>query len=124
MERDATTRLIEGMIALRRSRAIAFPFDLFGGEQPWDILLHLFLADARGERITTAMLIQRSGGTATAGERWVEYLRRCGLLTRSGGAIEQDVITPTPEALDTFEGWSRSMLDLTDAVAPSRMVRA
>lgn len=123
MERDATTRLIEGMIALRRSRAIAFPFDLFGGEQPWDILLHLFLADARGERVSSAELIRRSGGSRTAGDRWLEHLRQHNLLARSGGGIDQDIVAPTADALAIFDGWSRSMLELTDAVAPSRMAR-
>jgi hypothetical protein len=124
MERDDTTRLIEGMIALRRSRVIAFPFDLFGGEQPWDMLLQLFLADARGEQITSAELIRRSQGSPLSGSRWIRYLCHVGLAAQAGSSIDDDVIAPTPEALERFEGWSRAMLDLTDAVAPSRLARA
>lgn len=111
MAQDDTTRLIKTMVELRRSRPPRFPHSLFGGELAWDMLLELFLADAEGERLIARQLIRRGGGDLRTGERWLAYLIAERLVAREGSGQIDDVVTPTPEAVQAIEEWAETMLE-------------
>jgi hypothetical protein len=117
---DDATVLVESIIDLRRSRAGLFPADLFTGEQGWDILLELFLADAHGERLTARELLRRIGGSPAAGERWIRFTNSQGLTVGDGQGQLDDIVTATPEALQRVEVWAASCIDFVRRLAEPR----
>lgn len=55
---DQVANFAEIMLAFRRGRAVELPRSLFG-EPSWDFLLELFVADARGVRMTGRQISER-----------------------------------------------------------------
>ncbi|MBB4153639.1 hypothetical protein GGQ80_001545 [Sphingomonas jinjuensis] len=121
MALDDATVLVESIIDLRRSRAGQFPPDLFIGEQGWDILLELFVADAHGERLTARELLQRIGGSRIAGERWIRFTNSQGLTVSDGEGRLDDIVTATPEALQRVEVWAAGCIDFILRLVEPRM---
>lgn len=107
---DDTTRLVETMVALRRSRPARFPSDLFKGDLGWDIVLALFVADANSVRVTARDVISQAGGNLESGERWMSYLSRQDLVAGDGTGRPDDVVTLTPSAIQAVEEWAEAML--------------
>ncbi|MEG8055475.1 hypothetical protein QP150_00625 [Sphingomonas sp. 22L2VL55-3] len=58
IDNDRVANLADFMLAFRRSRAEELPRALFG-EPSWDFLLELFVADARGVRMTGRQISER-----------------------------------------------------------------
>lgn len=121
MALDDATVLVESIIDLRRSRGGLFPSDLFIGEQGWDILLELFVADAHGERLTARQLLQRIGGSQAAGERWIRFTNSQGLTVGDGSGQLDDIVTATPEALQRVEVWAAGCLDFVRRLVEPRL---
>lgn len=122
MAQDDATILVEAVIDLRRARATMFPPDLFLGEQGWDILLELFVADANGERLTARDLLRRVGGAATAGERWIKFMENQGLAVGDGDGRLDDVVTATPEALQRVETWAANSIGALERLMIPRIL--
>lgn len=124
MAQDDATILVQAVIDLRRARQGSFPLDLFMGEQGWDILLQLFVADANGERLTARDLLSRTGGPAAAGERWIRFLASRGLTVGDGDGRLDDVVTATPEALQRVESWAASSIAALEHLIKPRIAAA
>ena len=77
---DELTRFAKALLKIRLSRPDRFHPGLFHGEQVWDMLLILFIADGQGERLTGRMVIDREGGSIEAGQRWLRGLTQLGSL--------------------------------------------
>jgi hypothetical protein len=102
---DDLTELAIVMLRLRQSRSAMLPPDLFGGEQPWDFLLLLFVADGRGKRLTGRMILDRTGGSERTGQRWLSYLAAQDLIVGDGDGQLDDALTLTQAGLHRLELW-------------------
>jgi len=69
------------MVATRERRKKFFNASMFG-EPAWDVLLALYLAEARGERTNINTLTQSSGAAPTTALRWMNYLENHQLISR------------------------------------------
>jgi hypothetical protein len=108
---DDLTALAGMMLGVRKSRAAHVPADLLRGEQVWDMLLILFIADGRGERLTGRSVLGEDGGSTETGRRWIQYLTRIGYVVGDGQGDIEDVLTMTPEGVHVLETWLREAFD-------------
>lgn len=116
MAHDELTRLAKTLLHIRLERCSRFDRGLFLGEQVWNILLILFIADGHGERLTGRMAIAREGGSEEVGRRWLRYLTSLGYIVGDGEGDLDDPLTITPVCLHELEGWLR---DAKDGLAPA-----
>lgn len=105
MADDSLTTLADMILDLRKVRSTALPSELFGGEQGWEILLALFVADGRGDRLTGAMVLAQIGGFDSTGRRWIQHLTKLALIVGDGVGDLNDTLTLTPRGLDALESW-------------------
>lgn len=80
----------------------------------YELLLALFIADSRGERLTGLAALERIGGSSATGRRWIEYLTREELIIGDGDGNLHDPLTLTAKALHALEEWlsrARETLD-------------
>lgn len=111
---DTLAELARAILAVRRDRRRELPAELFGGEMAYELLLVLFVADARGERLTGFTALEQIGGVSATGRRWIEYLSREKLVLGDGDGDLNDTLTLTAKALNALEGWlsrARETLD-------------
>jgi hypothetical protein len=111
---DTLAELARAILAVRRDRRQELPAELFGGELAYELLLVLFVADARGERLTGFTALEQIGGVSATGRRWIEYLTREKLVLGDGDGDLNDTLTLTAKALNALEGWlsrARETLD-------------
>ncbi len=111
MPDDELTLLARALLRIRQSRAGRFNAGLFHGEQVWNLLLILFIADGRGERLTGRMAIEREGGSLEVGRRWFRYLTQLGYIVGDGEGHLDDPLTMTPECVHELEAWLREARD-------------
>lgn len=107
MPDDELTLLARALLRVRQSRSTRFNAGLFHGEQVWNLLLILFIADGRGERLTGRMAIEREGGSPEVGRRWFRYLTQLGYVVGDGEGHLDDPLTMTPECVHELEAWLR-----------------
>src|SRR5262245_34214699 len=105
MPSDDLTRLAQWMVEIRSLRRRLFPPEMFGGEAAWDLLLHLFLADAHGRRLTGRTLLAQAGANPGSGARWIAYLNSVDLVVGDGKGDLDDNLALTPRGLDAMERW-------------------
>ena len=102
IDNDDIAGLAALMLAFRRIRTEDFPPTLFS-EPAWDYLLELFVADARGVRMTGRQVSERlniSGGVAS---RWLMYLTAEGLIIGDGSGNLDDELTLSGTAMAKME---------------------
>ncbi|SEJ58255.1 hypothetical protein SAMN05428950_10293 [Sphingomonas sp. OV641] len=102
---DTLAEFARAILEVRRDRRRELPAELFGGELAYELLLILFIADARGERLTGKSALEQAGGVSAAGRRWIEYLTREKLIIGDGDGNLDDTLTLTAKALNALEGW-------------------
>jgi hypothetical protein len=97
--------------ANRRKRERYFPSDVFG-EPAWDLLLDLYVANAKGERVNISNACLGASVPVSTGLRWIALLEGAGLLERYPSPDDQRVtyVRPTRAALDAME---RYLADVT-----------
>ena len=82
---------IQAAAQLQRSREArnnVFGADAAGfGDPAWDMLVDLFLADARGERPTTTELVTRDHVEASTGRTFLRWLASRGLVAIAGDDV-------------------------------------
>lgn len=108
---DDLTAFAGLMLDIRKSRAGHVPVDLLRGEQVWDLLLILFIADSRGERLTGRAVVGRDGGSAETGRRWLQHLTRIGYVLGDGDGNLDDLLTMTPQGVHVLEMWLHEVAD-------------
>ena len=108
---DRSASLANAMIAFRRTRAQILPAELFG-EPAWDLLLQLYVADARGLRLTGADVCRNSNVPPGAMSRWLRLLSERGLLVGDGSGDLTDELTLSGEGMTLMEKTLASATDL------------
>ena len=90
------TTLIEGaeaqreillIIRARRLRENFLATTLFS-DPAWDMLLALFLAELRQQRVTTTELIKATSASRTTALRWIDALEQDGLIGRRNAPLD------------------------------------
>jgi hypothetical protein len=99
---DDRTRLAMTVLQLRRSRSDFLPKDLFS-DPAWDLLLELFVADARGQRLTASTVCERYGISPNVMSRWLIHLTRLDLLVGDGNGNLEDLLTLSGKAMANIE---------------------
>lgn len=102
---DRLAEFARAILKVRRDRRHELPAELFGGELAYELLLILFIADSRGERLTGRSALEQAGGVSAAGRRWIAYLTREKLIVGDGDGNLDDTLTLTAKALSALEGW-------------------
>jgi DNA-binding MarR family transcriptional regulator len=74
--------------AARESRTRFFDSYLFG-EPGWDILLALYIAQARGYRLKVSDACFEARVPATTALRWLEFVEEAGLASRRDNALDR-----------------------------------
>lgn len=82
--------IASSIYAARTRRTELFGECLFG-EPAWDIILTLFIAKARGERLSTSALCAQSKSPHATGLRWIERLENQGLVQRERASSDSRV---------------------------------
>lgn len=99
---DRKARLAQAILDSRLDRRQHLPPALFS-EYAWDALLHLFVADAAGQRLTGHDLVVRIGCAPKVIARWILFLSQQKLVVGDGDGDLGDELTLAPKALDALE---------------------
>ena len=99
---DKVSNFAEFMLAFRRSRTKELPRSLFG-EPSWEILLELFVADARGVRMTGRQISERHQISPAVASRWLMHLTAEGLIIGDGSGNLDDELTLSGAAMGKME---------------------
>ncbi|RYE98677.1 MAG: hypothetical protein EOO77_36830 [Oxalobacteraceae bacterium] len=99
---DRAAAIAVAMLEFRRARSDALPAELLG-EPAWDLLLELFIADARGQRLTGRDVSERSAIPATVLSRWLIHLTRIGFIVGDGDGHLDDPLTLSATGLSSIE---------------------
>lgn len=102
IEHDETARLAEWMLTFRRIRPEELPTGLFG-ETGWEYLLELFVADARGIRMTGRDVCRNAPASSSAASRWLMYLTSEGLIVGDGDGDLDDELTLSGTGMQQIE---------------------
>lgn len=90
------------LLAFRRARTEELPASLFG-EPSWEFLLELFIADARGVRITGRQVSERFHISEGVASRWLKHLSAEGLVIGDGDGDLDDELTLSGAAMAKME---------------------
>lgn len=99
---DEAARIAAAILETRRRRANHLPAILFS-EPAWSLLLILFIADSRGERLTASQACHRTGETMTVAQRWLKVLEVEDLATCHERCDDGHLVTLTPKGIDAVE---------------------
>lgn len=102
IDNDQVASLAEFMLSFRRSRTEEFPRSLFG-EPSWDFLLELFVADARGVRMTGRQISERHQISPAVASRWLKHLSAEGLIVGDGSGDLDDQLTLSGATMEKME---------------------
>ena len=115
---DELAEMAKAKLAFRRIRPSELPSGLFS-ETGWEFILELFVADARGERLTGNMVVARSGANATTASRWLKHLAADGLVVGDGNGDLNDLLTLAPATLAHVEALMKEALRLKEQLLSS-----
>ena len=99
---DEVANLAALILAFRRTRTEELPRSLFG-EPGWDFLLELFIADARGVRMTGRQITERFDISDGAASRWLKHLAAEDLVIGDGDGDLDDELTLSGTAMAKME---------------------
>ena len=102
IDNDRVADIADFMLAFRRSRTKELPHSLFG-EPSWDFLLELFVADARGVRMTVRQIIECHQISPAVASRWLMHLSAEGLIVGDGSGDLDDELTLSGAAMEKME---------------------
>jgi DNA-binding MarR family transcriptional regulator len=78
---QSTAEIARAILEDRKRRNRIFNAGMFG-EPAWELLLHLYVMDKDGPRLTIGRLIDSSECPQTTALRWLQYLQDQGLIVR------------------------------------------
>ncbi len=95
----------------RRARDQSFPHPQIFGEPAWDILLDLYIRQARGEAVSVKSATIGSAASASTALRWLKVLEEEGLISSHGDASDnrRRLVSLTPEG---FERMTRHLTEI------------
>lgn len=99
---DRAAAIAAAMLEFRRGRSETLPPDLFG-ETAWDMLLELFVADAKGQQLTGRDVSRRSNIPPTVLSRWLIHLTKIDLVVGDGSGNLDDPLTLSGKAFESLE---------------------
>jgi hypothetical protein len=99
---DAIALFAEELLRLRRNRAKDFPQVIFS-EPAWDLLLELFVADAKGYQLTGRDVVSKCSIPAVVMSMWLRHLTKIGLLVGDGSGNLDDCLTLSARGLERME---------------------
>jgi len=106
---DRTARCALAILDSRRRRKAYLSSDLFG-EAAWDALLHLFVADAEGRKITGWELASASDSNPSVLSRWLALLSAMNLILAGSGPIMDRALVLSPAGFEALEGYLEETL--------------
>ena len=101
-DHDEAARIADLVLAFRRIRPDELPSELFS-ETGWEYLLELFIADAKGERLTGREIAVRAKAVPTVASRWLKHLTAEGLVVGDGTGDLSDELTLSAKGLAAME---------------------
>jgi len=99
---DEMASLAESILEFRPQRSRVFPKEIFG-ELAWELLLEVFIADARGDAITARMAVAKNAGAGAVMSRWLKYLTAEGLLLGDGDGNLDDELVLSGKGMKAIE---------------------
>lgn len=99
---DKAAELASAIIDFRRVRLEVLPREFFG-EPAWEMLLELFLADAKGLRLTGRQVSERWGITEGVMSRWLMHLGQAGFIVGDGTGNLADELTLSGDGMARME---------------------
>jgi len=102
IDNDQVANLAAFMLAFRRSRTEELPRSLFG-EPSWDFLLELFVAEARGIRMTGRQISEHYKISPAIASRWLMHLSAEGLIIGDGNGDLDDELTLSGTTMEKLE---------------------
>lgn len=99
---DSAAAIAAAMLEFRRGRSEMLSSDLFG-EAAWDLLLELFVADAKGQHLTGRDVGLRSKIPPAVLSRWLIHLTKIGLVVGDGDGNLDVTLTLSGKALESLE---------------------
>jgi len=99
---DRAALAANSILKTRRSRSDFLPAELFH-EPAWDLLLELFVADAKGQRLTGRDVSNSANVTPSVMSRWLKHLTRLHLIIGDGTGNLDDELTLSAIALEKIE---------------------
>lgn len=105
----------ENLIHVRALRSEVFPSEIFD-EHAWNMMLRLFVAQAKGDTLSETQLITLTGTPPGVGQRWLAHLVADAQVApyAEGGAV-----TLTPSALDRMEAFLRDASGIHQTDGPA-----
>lgn len=98
-----SARTAENLMLVRSLRADVFPSEIFD-EHAWNMMLRLFVAQARNHAVTESDLIALTGTPREVGQRWLAHLVAD---TQVEPYTEGGVLALTRPAFTRMEGFLR-----------------
>lgn len=99
---DQAAQLAASILRFRRFRETVLTPDIFG-EPAWELLLEVFIADAKGEAITGRMVAKRRELSSGVISRWLKHLTVEGLLIGDGDGNVDDELTLSGPGMEKTE---------------------
>lgn len=99
--------LAEHMLEARRGRLKHFDGELFG-EPGWDMLMAIYIAHARGYRMTVTDMCFESGVPQTTALRWLNYIEERALIERKRKYLSDGrtvLVSLTPLGLEKMNAY-------------------
>ena len=110
---DKRAHLAHLILAFRRIRPEELPCGLFA-ETGWEMMLELFLADAKGMRITGREICERNNARPNIASRWLQHLSAEKLVVGDGDGDLDDALVLSPTGLEQMERLLDKALSLSE----------
>jgi DNA-binding MarR family transcriptional regulator len=112
------------IILARRIRASLFAADLFS-DPAWDLLLVLFLARLRQQKMTLWQLARETGVSESTAARWLDALGRTDLVRRRSGqsGSRAMLVELSPRGTGAMQQWLEEWrADRSDTASDGRVI--
>jgi hypothetical protein len=114
---NESAQLAEAMLRFRLHRTQVFSRDIIG-EPAWEMLLEVFVADARGLPMTGRVVAERHRVPGSVMSRWLKHLTADGLLVGDGTGNLDDELTLSGAGMAKMEEVLAEAQYLKDSFVP------
>lgn len=99
---DSVASVAAAILEFRRVRHEILPAEMFA-EPAWDLMLELFVADAKGYRLTGEDVCRRCNVAPGVLSRWLMYLSKSGFVVGDGTGDLADPLTLSGKGMESIE---------------------